>query len=57
MPTEPIKVPGSPNEEQSTQPPRPAPEIDPGKPATKPEVDLDSGRTDKYPKTTPPERH
>lgn len=42
---------------QETQPPKPDTEINPAKPATNTEVDLDTQKTQTYPDKTPPERH
>lgn len=53
----PSENPQNPNEGQSAQPNRPDTEINPGKPATNTEVDLDTNKTKTYPDKTPPERH
>lgn len=45
----------NPGEGQQTQPNNP--EINPAKPATETEVDLDKSKTKTYPDKTPPERH
>lgn len=49
--------PQSPGEGQNAQPNRPDTEVNPGKPATNTEVDLDTNKTKTYPDKTPPERH
>jgi len=50
-------TPGKPGEGQSVQPNVPDTEVNPGKVGNGTEVDLDRGKTQTYPKTTPPERH
>lgn len=50
-------TPGMPDEGQITSPNIPDTEVNPGKTGNETEVDLDKGKTQTYPKTTPPERH
>lgn len=57
MENNPNTEPNKPNEGQSVQPSRPDTEVNPGKPATNTEVDLDRDKTKTYPDKTPPERH
>lgn len=57
MENNPQENPQSPGEGQNAQPNRPDTEVNPGKPATNTEVDLDTNKTKTYPDKTPPERH
>ncbi len=52
---EPNHPPKNPGEGQQVQPS--APEINPAKPGTETEVDLDKSKTKTFPDKTPPERH
>ena len=47
----------NPNEGQKVMPQKPETEVNPGEAGNETEVDLDKEKIEKYPKSTPPEKH